>query len=168
MTVGTVGVHGHVAHQPRFRKPVLDGACEAQVEIVPRHPVRGVGVLQGFVHRGEQHEGRHPQLKALLHLLQGVVLRHPVHPRHGHDGLSTGGAVQHKHGVNEMVRRQMGFPHQASHGSRAPVAARTLRQIVGHAQGFKEFNSFTNPSSSARMACCRAKWSASDKSSMDS
>ena len=167
MAVGTVGIHGHVAHQPRFREARLDGPGNAEVKVLLRHPVRGLGVFESVVHGGKQYKRRYPQFHGRFHLAQGVVFCHPIDAGHGDNGLAAVRTVEHKQGINQMIGRQVRFTHQPAHRSRPPVPARALRQIVRH-QGFRALSSSTNPSNSARMAFCKAKWSASDNSSIES
>ena len=167
VAVGTVGIHGHVAHQPRFGEAGLDGPGNAEVKVLLRQPVRSLGVFESVVHGGKQHKRRHPQLHGRFNLSQGVVLCHPIDARHGDNGLAAVRTVEHKQGIDQMIWRQVRFTHQPSHRSRPSVPARALWQIVRH-QGFRALSSSTNPSNSARMAFCKAKWSASDNSSIES
>ena len=167
VAVRTVWIHGHVAHQPRFREAGLDGPGNAEVKVLLRHPVRSLGVFECVVHGGKQHKRRHPQLHGRFNLAQGVVLCHPIDAGHGGDGLAAVPTVKHKQGIDQMTRRQVRFTHQSAHGSRPTVSARALWQLVRH-QGFRALSSSTNPSNSARMAFCKAKWSASDNSSIES
>ena len=167
VAVRTVGVHGHIAHQPRFGEAGLDGPGNAEIKVLLRHPVRGLGVFESVVHGGKQYKRRYPQFHGRFHLAQGVVFCHPIDAGHGDNGLAAVRTVEHKQGIDQMIWRQVRFTHQSAHRSRTTVPARALWQIVRH-QGFRALSSSTNPSSSARMAFCKAKWSASDNSSIES
>ena len=168
MTVRTVRVHRHITHQPCFRKALLDFTGDVQVEILLGHPVARACIFEVLLHRRKQHEGRHAQFHGRFHLPQRVVYGQAIDAWHGCNRLPLGRTIQHKQGENQMSRRKVGFPHHATDCRGTPISPWPLRQIVDHAQGLREFNSFTKPSSSARIAFCNSKWSASDKSSMDS
>ena len=82
-----------------------------------------IGRFKGGVNHREQRHHGNTQLDALFGHGQQHIHRHARHSRHGAHVFPLASAIQHKHGVDQIVRSQGVFAHQVAGESVSAQAA---------------------------------------------
>jgi hypothetical protein len=114
LAVAGEGVQRHVGHHPQLRKLLFELAYHAGHQAVRVPGFLAIDRLEVGIDHREQRHHRNAQLHALLSHWQQQVEAQALHAGHRGHGLAALLAVEHKHRVNRVMRRQRMLAHQVA------------------------------------------------------
>ncbi len=136
LAVAGEGVEGHVGHDAQVGEFLFQGPHHRGHQAVWVGGFDAIGRFQVQADDGEQRHHRDAQLHAVFGHGQQQVQAQSLHAGHGAHGFASALAFQHKHRVDQVMRRDGVFTHQVAGEGIAAQAARTgggvVRELGGH------------------------------------